>query len=300
MALRTLVEDMRDLLERSLGPMIDVALDIPERLPAVTVDPHQLELAILNLAVNARDAMNGRGRLVISATRDDLAEGQVSGVPAGQYVSLSVEDNGSGMSADVLGRCLEPFFSTKGVGKGTGLGLSMVQGLAAQSGGGIGIDSTPGNGTRVTIWLPLSHTRAEDEEAAPVDEPQAPRPTHVLLVDDEEMVRHTTALQLRDLGYRVTEADSASTALRLLDDGLEPDILVTDHLMPAVPAHSWWKTCASVPLRCRCWSSPATRTSPLRRWRASRYWPSPSAARNWPSAWRNWSERKVTPRRGAG
>lgn len=231
-ALRTLVEDMRDLLERSLGPMIDVALDIPERLPAVTVDPHQLELAILNLAVNARDAMNGRGGLVISATRDDLAEGQVSGVPAGQYVSLSVEDNGSGMSADVLGRCLEPFFSTKGVGKGTGLGLSMVQGLAAQSGGGIGIDSTPGNGTRVTIWLPLSHTRAEDEEAAPVEEPQAPRPTHVLLVDDEEMVRHTTALQLRDLGYRVTEADSASTALRLLDDGLEPDILVTDHLMP--------------------------------------------------------------------
>lgn len=230
-ALKALLSDMRDLIERSLGPMIDVAIDVPERLPAVVVDPHQLELAILNLAVNARDAMEDGGRLEISAEPDAVVEGRVHGLKAGRYVRLVVTDNGSGMSEETLSRCVEPFFSTKGVGKGTGLGLSMVQGLAAQSGGGFGIASHSGLGTRVNIWLPIS----ADEAACPSDEimeaPLAPRPAHVLLVDDEALVRQTTALQLRDLGYQVTEAPSAAAALRTLDSGLSPDVLITDHIM---------------------------------------------------------------------
>src|SRR5690606_17352921 len=228
--LRALIGDMRDLMARSLGPMIEVALDIPGRLPAVLVDPHQLELAILNLAVNARDAMPNGGRLEIAARPDEVAAGQIGGLAAGRYVRLTVSDNGSGMGEETLRRCAEPFFSTKGVGKGTGLGLSMVQGLAAQSGGGLDIDSKEGRGTRVSIWLPITEASVANLATDAADAPLAPRPTQVLLVDDEEMVRHTTTLQLHDLGYQVTEAASAAAALRLIDAGLTPDVLVTDHI----------------------------------------------------------------------
>jgi CheY-like chemotaxis protein len=231
-ALATLVNDMRDLIIRSLGPMIEVAIDIPSQLPAVIVDPHQLELAILNLAVNARDAMDDGGRLEISAALDDVPSGAVRGLSAGRYARLTISDNGSGMSAETLRRCVDPFFSTKGIGKGTGLGLSMVQGLAAQSGGGLGIESEVGLGTRVSMWLPITASQAASEGDEPADAPLAPRPTRVLLVDDEEMVRQTTIMQLQDLGYQVTEAASAAAALRLIDQGLAPDVLVTDHIMP--------------------------------------------------------------------
>ncbi|WJN61768.1 ATP-binding protein [Pseudomonas sp. SO81] len=230
-ALDALVSDMRDLIVRSLGPMIEVAIDIPSQLPAVIVDPHQLELAILNLAVNARDAMDDGGRLEISATLDDVPSAAVRGLSAGRYARLTISDNGSGMSAETLKRCVDPFFSTKGIGKGTGLGLSMVQGLAAQSGGGLGIESEVGVGTRVSMWLPITASQAASEGDESADAPQAPRPTRVLLVDDEDMVRQTVTMQLQDLGYQVTGAASAATALRLIDDGLAPDVLVTDHIM---------------------------------------------------------------------
>ncbi|WP_137974282.1 PAS domain-containing protein [Pseudomonas sp. F(2018)] len=230
--LKTLVNGMRELMERSIGPMIAVTVEIPERLPAVVVDPHQLELAILNLAVNARDAMSDGGRLEISATLDQVAADQVSGLPAGRYVCLKVADSGSGMNEETLRRCAEPFFSTKGVGKGTGLGLSMVQGLAAQSGGGLAIASQAGLGTQVSIWLPITEGAATGEGSEPTDAPLAPRPTRVLLVEDEEMVRQTTSLQLQDLGYEIIEAASATAALQLIDAGLAPDVLVTDHIMP--------------------------------------------------------------------
>lgn len=230
-ALKDLLEDMRDLIERSLGPMIEVSIDVPAELPAVIVDPHQLELAVLNLAVNARDAMLGGGRLTIDGHVAQITEGRIAGLGAGRYVGLVVGDNGSGMSAEILARCLEPFFSTKGVGKGTGLGLSMVQGLAAQSGGGLGIDSQPGSGTRVTVWLPITDDLACNDGGESLEAPRAPRPIHVLLVDDEDMVRYTTRLQLRDLGYQVTEASSAAAALDLVEQGLVPDVLVTDHIM---------------------------------------------------------------------
>ncbi|MBG7023019.1 response regulator [Pseudomonas aeruginosa] len=230
-ALHELVEGMRDLIERSLGPSIAVRIEVSASLPAVVVDPQQLELAILNLAVNARDALGEGGRLESGARTDQVVGGTVDGLAAGRYVRLDVADNGAGMPGEVLARCMEPFFSTKDVGKGTGLGLSMVQGLAAQSGGGLGIASEIGKGTRVSIWLPITTERAQDAVETAADAPQASRPTRVLLVDDDRMVRYTTALLLGDLGYQVSEAASAAEALEQVDNGLAPDILVTDHLM---------------------------------------------------------------------
>ncbi len=174
-ALRELVEGMHDLIERSLGPTIEVRIEIPERLPAVVVDPHQFELAILNLAVNARDAMGEGARLEIGARTDLVIDGAVDGLGADRYVCLEVADNGGGMPAEVLARCMEPFFSTKGVGKGTGLGLSMVQGLVAQSGGGLGIHSEIGKGTRVSIWLPITAEQTQSTAESCPDAPEALR-----------------------------------------------------------------------------------------------------------------------------
>jgi len=223
---------MRDLIQRSLGPMIEVVIDIPQDLPTVFIDPHQLELAILNLAVNARDAMEDGGRLKIVAELNELENDAVSGLSGGQYVHLMVVDTGSGMPEETLRRCVEPFYSTKGVGKGTGLGLSMVQGLLVQSGGGFAIASDLDQGTRVSLWVPTTDAPAvSDHTDIGEDVPLAPRPIHILLVDDESLVRETTSLQLHDLGYEVTEADSAAAALQLIDAGLKPDVLVTDHIM---------------------------------------------------------------------
>jgi CheY-like chemotaxis protein len=135
------------------------------------------------------------------------------------------------MDAEQLRRCFEPFYSTKAVGKGTGLGLPMVQGLAVQSGGGFTIRSWPGEGTEATLWLPTSDVAASCRDSDTAEAPLAGRKNHVLLVDDEAIVRHATALQLRDLGYEVIEADSAAAALQLVERGLVPDVLVTDHVM---------------------------------------------------------------------
>ncbi|PZW47386.1 PAS domain-containing protein [Pseudomonas sp. URMO17WK12:I2] len=231
-ALCTLIRNMRDLIQRSLGPMVELRIDIPERMPTVFIDPHQLELAVLNLAVNARDAMGENGRLSIVAELNDVHGENSSGLGSGQYARLVLSDSGCGMDEETLRRCAEPFYSTKGVGKGTGLGLSMVQGLLVQSGGGFAIDSSPGHGTRVSLWLPTTDAPVACEKPERDGEvPHAPRPTHILLVDDETLVRETTSLQLHDLGYEVTEVDSAAAALKLVDEGLRPDALVTDHIM---------------------------------------------------------------------
>lgn len=231
-ALCTLIGNMRDLIQRSLGPMVELRIDIPERMPTVFIDPHQLELAVLNLAVNARDAMGENGRLSIVAELNEVHGEDGSGLGSGQYARLVLSDSGCGMDEETLRRCAEPFYSTKGVGKGTGLGLSMVQGLLVQSGGGFAIDSSPGHGTRVSLWLPTTDAPVACEKPERDGEvPRAPRPTHILLVDDETLVRETTSLQLHDLGYEVTEVDSAAAALKLVDEGLRPDALVTDHIM---------------------------------------------------------------------
>ncbi len=225
-ALASLMAEMSELIAHSLGPTIQIDMQVAEDLPTVVVDPHQLELAVLNLVVNARDAMAQGGRLLIAAGRGEPPEGV-----AGPQLWLKVSDSGCGMSADVLRRCAEPFFSTKGMGRGTGLGLSMVQGLAGQSGGGMEIQSWPGRGTHVTLWLPVGEVAQEGQDEFGDTVPLARRLNRVLLVDDEEIVRHATALQLRDLGYKVTEADGPVQARRLIEEGLALDILVTDQIM---------------------------------------------------------------------
>ena len=200
------------------------------------VDPNQLELALLNLSVNARDAMPDGGQLSISVSAEEI-EAHVSGhnpaLLAGRYIVLRIADTGTGMDEETLRRAVEPFYSTKGVGKGTGLGLSMVHGLAAQSGGALTLRSTPGEGTTAELWLPVAELPAE-KMAAHRDEAIAPmRSLTILLVDDEELVRHGTAEMLADMGHEIVQAGSGAQALRLLRAD-HYDALVSDYLMPGM------------------------------------------------------------------
>jgi len=231
--LAKLVAGMADLVARASGPRVHVALEMAPRLPAVKTDPNQLEMAILNLAVNARDAMEQGGTLTISAELEEVGADHRAGLDPGRYVRMCVADTGCGMDEETLSRAAEPFFSTKGVGKGTGLGLSMVHGLAAQLGGAMAIDSAPGAGTRVELWLPVADEGASARER-PGEVEERPGAGTALLVDDEDLVRISTADMLSELGYAVVDACSAEDALQLFDQGLEPDLLVTDHLMPGM------------------------------------------------------------------
>ncbi len=231
-----LIAGMKELLLSSLGPTIQLQVELPARLAQVKTDPNQLETALLNLAANARDAMSGVGRIRIAAEELTLPEEQ-NGLPAGRYVRLDLNDNGSGMDEATLKRAAEPFFTTKGVGKGTGLGLSMVHGLAEQSGGRLVLRSSPGAGTTAEIWLPA--LAAENAPAsAPVSTPapdESPRrttkPLTLLAVDDDELVLFSTAGILEAAGHRVLTARSAGEALDLLQVN-QVDILITDHAMP--------------------------------------------------------------------
>jgi signal transduction histidine kinase/CheY-like chemotaxis protein len=231
----SLIMGIEDLVTRSIGPTIEVVFDAPQELPAARVDPSQLELALLNLAINARDAMPRGGRLTIAVGLDEARAVRGERLEEGDYIRISVIDTGVGMDASTLKRAVEPFFSTKGVGKGTGLGLSMVHGLAAQSGGALVLSSTPGIGTRAELWLPIADEEAAASEQMQVETVLAARPATVLLVDDEELVRIGTAEMLMDLGYSVIQAGSGVEALALLR-GREADIdlLVTDYLMPGM------------------------------------------------------------------
>ncbi len=227
-----LIEGMSDLLRRSIGPTVTVTIRNEPGLPAARVDPNQLELAILNLAINARDAMPSGGSISIETRAETVPAG--NRLQAGDYICVSVRDTGVGMDRATLLRAVEPFFSTKGMGEGTGLGLSMIHGLAAQLGGMLDLDSTPGGGTTASIWLPVSADApaAADGDVAGII--PAPHRATILLVDDEELVRTGTADMLGDLGYDVVQAESGAEALRLLRSGCEPDIVVTDYLMPGM------------------------------------------------------------------
>jgi PAS domain S-box-containing protein len=229
-----LVSGMADLIASTSGPQIHVVVGAADGLPPAKADPNQLEMALLNLGVNARDAMPEGGTLRITADLDRVGADHRSRLRPGPYVRLSVADTGVGMDEATLKRAVEPFFSTKGIGKGTGLGLSMVHGLASQLGGALNVESRLGVGTNIELWLPASDLPADEAElaAAPAAEPAAAGTA--LLVDDEELVRESTADMLEDLGYEVIEAASAEEALRLIGDGLRPDVLVTDHLMPGM------------------------------------------------------------------
>jgi signal transduction histidine kinase/CheY-like chemotaxis protein len=229
-----LVEGMTDLIRRSIGPTIHVAVELPGALRPARVDPNQLELALLNLAVNARDAMPAGGRLTLSASAVSVGDRSTVPVEAGDYVRLVATDTGTGMDKATVARAVEPFFSTKGVGKGTGLGLSMIHGLAAQSGGTLRIGSEVGRGTSIELWLPVSPEAADTARPEQVDPQPAPRQAKVLLVDDEEIVRTATADMLRDLGYDVVELPSGNQALGALRGGIAADALITDYLMPGM------------------------------------------------------------------
>ena len=232
--IKALVGGMAELIASTSGPKIDVRVRLPDDLPAAVADANQLEMAVLNLAVNARDAMPEGGVLTLSAAAETVGPGRRSALRPGDYVRLSVEDTGIGMDEATRARAVEPFFSTKGIGKGTGLGLSMAHGLASQLEGGLTLSSRPGEGTRVDLWLPVSLVDAKSEgQTVGARARPAGRGT-ALLVDDEDLVRMSTADMLMDLGYAVVEAASAEAALQLVEDGLGPDLLVTDHLMPGM------------------------------------------------------------------
>ena len=201
------------------------------------VDAGQFELAILNLAVNARDSMPNGGALRIHADRQDIEGGVVPGLAAGEYVRVSVTDTGCGMDAATLKRAVEPFFSTKG-DKGTGLGLSMVHGLAAQSNGALKLSSEAGRGTRADLWLPASEGGADeiiDQGPAAIT---STGPATILLVDDEELVRQAVAEMLKEANYHVVQASSGSEALRLLEEDETVAAVVTDQIMPGMTGAS--------------------------------------------------------------
>ena len=229
-----LLNNMEDMMRRALGEEIDVEMVISGGLWTTEVDPAQLENAILNLAINARDAMDGAGRLtieVVNAALDAAYCAAHAEIAPGQYVLLAVSDTGSGMPQQVIDQAFEPFFSTKPEGKGTGLGLSMVYGLVKQSGGHVKIYSEVGEGTTVKIYLPRS-LQAEDHADAPLAQPAVGGHETVLVVEDDEQVRLTVVDMLTDLGYRVLRANDASAALTVIDSGIHIDLLFTDVVMP--------------------------------------------------------------------
>jgi nitrogen-specific signal transduction histidine kinase/CheY-like chemotaxis protein len=229
-----LVRGMVELVASTSGPQVRIDTRFDEPLPYARADANQLEMAILNLAVNARDAMPGGGVLTISASPETVAAGAVAGLAPGRYVRVAVADSGVGMDEATLKRAVEPFFSTKGVGRGTGLGLSMVHGLAAQLGGALTLDSRPGEGTVAALWLPVSDELPLSAAAgrAPQEARRAKAGT-VILVDDEPLVRASTADMLFELGYEVVEVETGRAALDAIA-AREPDLVITDHLMPGL------------------------------------------------------------------
>ncbi|MDK4740005.1 PAS domain S-box protein [Rhizobium sp. CNPSo 3464] len=228
-----LVRNMTGLLQRTVDPSMTIETHFPLSLPRVTSDPNQLENALLNLVVNARDAMPKGGRLVIAAELRSIARDEAGGPKAGAYVCLSVRDEGEGMDEATLANATTPFFTTKGVGKGTGLGLPMIQGLMAQSGGKLILKSRRGEGTTAELWLPVTaETETRKDEPAIEAAPAAGGLFNILAVDDDVLVLMNTAIMLEDLGHTVLQAHSAEEALKLLEDHNDIHIVITDHAMP--------------------------------------------------------------------
>jgi signal transduction histidine kinase len=230
--LRELVGGMAEFLRRSIGPSIHVTLSFSTDLPAVRVDPNQLELALLNLVLNARDAMPDGGRLGIEARRG-IDAANLPSLARGDYVCIAVTDSGCGMDEATLQRATEPFYTTKGIGKGTGLGLSMVHGLAAQSGGAMKLSSRVGEGSIVKLWFPVADApRTHSFPAQLSAEPVTQRSCSVLVVDDDVLISASTAAMLEDGGHAVVEAASGQRALEILRLGTKVDVVITDQGMP--------------------------------------------------------------------
>jgi PAS domain S-box-containing protein len=235
-----LLHDLREMLAPTLGAAIDVQVRLAPDLPPLLADKGRLETVLVNLATNARDAMPQGGRLILSASSEVVSRGGAghqAGLTPGRYVRLSVADTGIGMSADTLARASEPFFTTKPVGAGTGLGLSMAKGFAGQSGGELAIESSPGKGTTVTLWLPEADSASRPGAAAEQEAETAAvstAPAAVMLVDDDDLVRESTAAYLANEGFRVLLAANGTEALALFDSAGTVDALVTDLAMPGM------------------------------------------------------------------
>lgn len=233
-----LVNNMMELLERSLGPTVNIETRFPREEVRVRTDANQLETALLNLAINGRDAMPAGGTLTISITEESVTGDHPTNLPPGQFACLSVRDTGQGMDEATLARATEPFFTTKGIGKGTGLGLSMVDGLIAQSGGKLMVHSVVGRGTTIELWLPLatdSIAKAVERDASEAGE-SAPtkRQLCILAVDDDSLVLANVAAMLEDLGHHVIPVGAGARALEAIDSTPAIELVITDQAMPVM------------------------------------------------------------------
>jgi PAS domain S-box-containing protein len=230
-----LVHNMTDLLQRSIGAGTTIETRFPLSLSKVVADQNQLELALLNLSVNARDAMPEGGMIVISAREESIDGAHPTSLPPGHYVCLAVSDRGTGMSEETLARATEPFFTTKGIGKGTGLGLPMVHGMSEQLGGRLLLKSSTGEGTTAEIWLKAAEgdTEAIAEPSRPAADEGPRRALRVLAVDDDGLVLFNTTAMLEDLGHTVLEAYSGAGALEILRREAV-DLVITDQAMPGM------------------------------------------------------------------
>jgi CheY-like chemotaxis protein len=230
------LSNMIELLRRTLGEAVEIKTIFADDLWPAKVDPVQLESAVLNLAINARDAMPGGGRLVIETSNQTLSEHYAAHhaeVSAGPYAMLAISDTGAGMPPEVLEHALEPFFTTKEVGKGTGLGLSMVYGFVKQSGGHMSIYSEEGHGTTVKLYFPRAEPADRPSAVAAVPEDQRPTGHEtILVVEDDGFVRETAISLLEEFGYRVLQATDGPSALAMLERDPEVDLLFTDVVMP--------------------------------------------------------------------
>jgi PAS domain S-box-containing protein len=249
----TLVSGIKDLIRRALGPTIEVTIDIARDVDPIMADANQLEVALLNIVVNARDAMPNGGSLFLTARNAEIAEGNDHALTGGRFVCFSVSDTGTGMDEETLERAKEPFFTTKGVGKGTGLGLSQVHGLLEQLGGRLVLRSVPDSGTTAELWLPVAvGTEVPAITAEPELLAETPRGLHILAVDDDALVLMNTAAMLEDMGHKVKEASSAQEAIDILREMSDFDIIITDMAMPQMNgldfARTVWKDWPKVPI----------------------------------------------------
>lgn len=226
-----LVFGMKELLMRSAGSQNELKFEIASDLPKVLVDANQIELAVLNLAVNARDAIQNSGHITVKVDRAFVED--EAGLKPGDYVRLAVIDDGIGMDSETLEKATEPFFSTKEIGKGTGLGLSMIHGLAQQLEGSLRLSSQVGAGTTAELWMPATdEVAAEREPSAPEVGSNTTKRLNVLVVDDDPLILMSTALMVEDLGHNVLEVSSGKMALDVLSDQQQIDLMITDFSMP--------------------------------------------------------------------
>jgi PAS domain S-box-containing protein len=232
----TLIEDFETVLRRACGEIVRLKLSLPSRISTINVDAAQFEAALLNLVVNARDAMPEGGELAIAIGETEVGESRAEAwsIPAGPYVVITVGDTGTGMTPEIAARVFEPFFTTKEIGKGTGLGLSQVYGFITQSGGHIEVDSTPGEGTKITMLLPA---HGDGNEAGDEDSPETVQPSRdsagtVLIVEDEPAVLDVATEIFESLGYDVLTAHDAPSAIEVLERDVSIDVLFSDVIMP--------------------------------------------------------------------